>query len=297
MVATLVGATKNALKEHLPNGTEPTEPEWRGYLKDSFRSVWIGLAGLDRAGQQGRLAPKLAEIFGLDHTTANFRLTTDVELLPAVSEDSSSVVVLIAGTGSVAMRYTRREGQYVRVARSGGWGHILGDEGGGYSIGLDAIKHTLGVLEEMTLGLHSQDLSEFEDAIIRQLGCHVADDGSIDLLTDILSQNRMQNVKARIAGVAETVLKLAPGNKTAMAIVEDQVASLVNNALSRLVDPRCSSYVAPEESEIVLAGGLMKNEGYQQALQRQFAQRGLNFRSVLVVDDVAAAGAKYLSLQ
>lgn len=243
------------------------------------------------------MAPKLAEIFGLDHTTANFRLTTDVELLPAVSENNSSVVVLIAGTGSVAMRYTRREGQYVRVARSGGWGHILGDEGGGYSIGLDAIKHTLGVLEEMTLGLHSQDLGEFEHAIVRQLGCPVADDGSIDLLTDILSQNRTLNVKARIAGVAETVLKLTPGNKTAMAIVEEQVVSLVNNALSRLVDPRCSSYVAPEESEIVLAGGLMKNAEYQEALQRQFAQRGLNFRSVLVVDDVAAAVAKYLSLQ
>ena len=297
VVATVVGAARNALKDHLLSGIEPTEPEWRGYLKTSFRSAWIGLAGLDRAGLRGMLAPKLAEIFGLDHTTANFRLTTDVDLLSAVVKESSSVMVLIAGTGSVAMRYTRNEDRYVCVARSGGWGHILGDEGGGYSIGLDAIKHTLVALEEKTLGLRD-DLDEFEHAIIKQLGCHAADDGSIDLLTNILSQQRTQSIKPRIAGVAETVLKLtlAPGNKTAMAIAESQVFRLVNT-LSRLVDSRCSSYVAPEETEIVLAGGLMKNERYRQALQQQFARRGWYFRRVHVVDDVAAAGAQSLTLQ
>ncbi|KAJ5142392.1 hypothetical protein N7476_003748 [Penicillium atrosanguineum] len=294
VVATLVGAARNALKNHLPSGMEPTEPEWRGYMKTCFRSAWIGLAGLDRAGLQRTLAPRLAEIFGLDHTTANFRLTTDVDLLSAVGKESSSVMVLIAGTGSVAMRYTRNEDRYVRVARSGGWGHILGDEGGGYSIGLDAIKETLTALEEKTLGLR-EDLGEFEHAIIKQLGCRAADDGSFDLLTDILSRHRTQSIKLRIAGMAETVLKLAPGNKTAMAIVETQALNLVNT-LNRLVDRRCSSYVAAEESEIVLAGGLMKNDGYRQALQEQFAQRGLHFRRIHVVDDVAAAGAKSLSL-
>lgn len=296
-MATLVGAARNALKKHLPRGTEPTEPEWQGYLRNSFRSVWIGLAGFDRAGLQGTLAPKLAAIFGLDHTSVHFRVTTDVDLLPAVAKDSSSVMVLIAGTGSVAMRYTRIEERYVRVARSGGWGHILGDEGGGYSIGLNAIKHTLVVLEEKTLGLRSEHLGDLEHAIIKQLGCHAVDDGSIDLLTDILSRQPTQSIKFRIAGVAETVLKLAHGNETATDIVETQVSSLVNNTLSRLMDCQCKSYVAPEETEIILAGGLMKNEGYRQALQRHFTQRGFNFRSSHFVDDVAAAGAKSLSLQ
>jgi hypothetical protein len=57
-----------------------------------------------------------------------------------------------------------------------------------------------------------------------------------------------------------------------------------------------AGYVAPEEFEIVLAGGLTRNEGCQQALLRQFIQRGLHFPS-LVVDDVAAAGAKRISLR
>ncbi|KAJ5669925.1 N-acetylmuramic acid 6-phosphate etherase [Penicillium maclennaniae] len=120
----------------------------------------------DRGDLQGMLAPKLAEIFGLGHTTANFRLNTDVDLLLAVAKKGSSAVVLIAGTGSVAMQYTRNEDQHLRVARCGGWSHVLGDEGSGYTIGLDTIKHTLVALEEKIFGLR-EDLDDFEHANIK----------------------------------------------------------------------------------------------------------------------------------
>lgn len=298
-VATLVAAVKNALKEHLSGGVEPTESRWQDYLQKCFRSVWIGLAGLDRPGLHGELAPKLGKTFGLDHTTPNFRLSSDVDLLPAAvpaSNESASVVVLVAGTGSVAMRYTWSEDRgYVRVARSGGWGHMLGDEAGGYSIGLEAIKHTLVVLEEITLGLRVQELGKLEDAIVKHFGCRTSEDGSIDLLSNVLSQHHAQSTKSRIADVAEAVLRLAPCDRTAMAIINNQILGLVNCTLSRLVDYRCTSYVMPEESELVLAGGLMRNEGYRTALQRQLVQRGLHFRGIRVVDDVAAVGVSYLA--
>lgn len=299
MEATLVAAVKNALKDHLPGGVQPTESRWRDYLQKCFRSVWIGLAGSDRAGLHGELAPKLGKTFGLDHTAPNFRLSSDVDLLPAAvpaGNGSASVVVLVAGTGSVAMRYSWSEDRgYVRVARSGGWGHMLGDEAGGYSIGLEAIKHTLVVLEEMTLGLRVQELGELEDAVIKHFGCPPSEDGSIDLLSNVLSQNHAQSAKARIADVAETVLRLASRDQTAMTIINNQISCLVNSTLSRLVDYRCTSYVAPEDSELVLAGGLMRNEGYRTALQRQLVQRGLHFRGIRVVDDVAAVGVRTLA--
>ena len=48
-------------------------------------------------------------------------------------------VVIISGTGSIAYgRNTRNEG-----ARSGGWGHVLGDEGSGFWIGRAAIRAVL----------------------------------------------------------------------------------------------------------------------------------------------------------
>lgn len=297
MVSTLLTATKNAVKEHIPE-EGLTESGWKRYLQTLFRSVWIGLAGLDRAGLQAALAPKLSEIFGLDHTTAAFRLTSDVDLLPATvsaKENHPPVLVLIAGTGSVGMRYTwNQDAGYVRVARSGGWGHILGDAGGGYSIGSEAIKYTLAELEERALGMHSHPLGDLELAVVEKLECPTEEDGSIDLLTEILSRQHTQNIKTRIAGVAETVLRLAPGNDAARAIVEDQVTRLIRSTLDRLTDSRCNNFTATEESELVLTGGLMKNEAYQAVLRRQLEERKLRFRAIRLVDDVAGAAVKCL---
>lgn len=298
VVTTLVDATKSALKGHLPSGMDPSDAEWKQYLRSCFNSVWIGLAGLDRPGLHETLAPTLAEVFGLDHTMSNFRLTSDVDLLPAsvsVHKNPSSVLVLIAGTGSVAMRYARTKGQgHVRMARSGGWGHMLGDEGGGYSIGLEAIKHTLLVLEEQTLGLRPRALGKFEDAVINQLGCAASKDGRIDVLSDLLSGHRQETVKTRIAQLAETVLEMASHDNTANAIVKDQTAHLVTKTLGRLTDPKSTGYAVPQETVLVLAGGLMRNEWYQQVLREQLDQQGLQFEGVRVVDNVAATGATFL---
>ncbi|KAJ5668689.1 hypothetical protein N7462_009759 [Penicillium macrosclerotiorum] len=291
VMATLVEATKSALKAHLPDPlSKLTQAEWKHHLRSCFNSAWIGLAGLDRAGVKDALAPKLAEIFGLDPATKSFCLTNDVDLLPAsIPVDKSippvSTLVLIAGTGSISMRYSWTEDLgYHRVARSGGWGHILGDEGGGYSIGLAAIKQTLAVLEEQTLGLRP-GLGQFEHAVVKKLGCEKANDGNINLLNDLLAPHEPQIAKARIAGVAEVVLNLVPSDQTAQDIVTKQIEYLVSKTLGRLLDSRSTGYTVPEQTQLVLAGGLIKNQGYQDLLKSQLSQQGLGFRGIHVVGD------------
>ncbi|KAJ5613373.1 hypothetical protein N7510_006567 [Penicillium lagena] len=297
-MATLFDTIKSALEDQLPAGAEFTESMWKEYIRTCFHSVWIGLAGLDRAGFSVNLAPKLEELFGLDYNAGQIRLTNDVDLLTAAvatSHHAPAAVVLIAGTGSVAMRYTWAAKQgFVRVARSGGWGHLLGDEGGGYAIGLEAIKHTLVVLEEIALGLRTQEFGELEEGVVQQLGCRAIADSNIDLLNAVLCHRSDKSVKARISTIAQTVLNLAGFNETATAIVENQVAFLVNNTFVRLFDPRCREYTPPEECELVLSGGVMRHAEYQKALQRRLADRGLRFRSTEIVDDAASAGARYL---
>lgn len=297
-VTTLLDAIKSALKDQVPSGAKFTEPMWKEYIRTCFHAVWVGLAGLDRAGFSINLASKLEELFGLDYNAGQIRLTNDVDLLTAsvaTSHHVRAAVVLIAGTGSVAMRYTwAAEQGLVRVARSGGWGHLLGDEGGGYAIGLEAIKRTLVVLEEIALGLRTQELGELEQRVVQQLGCRVVADSNIDLLNAVLCQRSDKGVKARISTIAQTVLNLARANETATAIVENQVAFLVNNTFVRLFDPRCRGYTPPEDCELVLSGGLMRNAEYQKALQRRLADRGLCFRSTKIVDNAASAGAKCL---
>ncbi|KAJ5702013.1 hypothetical protein N7488_009561 [Penicillium malachiteum] len=300
ILATLTQATLDALRKHPSYAKESIMSNERDYLKSCFQSVWIGLAGMDRAGLSDILAPRLANLFGLEEKQMTFKLTNDVNLLTALGsadQTKRSTLVLIAGTGSVAIRYNWSDNKsYNCVARAGGWGHLLGDEGGGYSIGLAAIRHTLDILEQRRLGLGPNTLSDFDQAVLDKLGCSIGDNDDIDLLSEILSQRGTQNAKARIAGLAETVLELGD-EKIAQAIIDQQTSTIVSKTLGRLVDPRSTGYVAPEETELVLFGGLMKNKIYQQRIQKILSHKGLEFRGIQVVDNVAGMVAKYMVSQ
>lgn len=294
VIATLLEATKSALKNVLPSGMEQTESSWENYVQGCFSSVWIGLAGLDRAGLEGLLAPKLRQAFGITEEK-NFRLTNDVDQLTAavpLTHGTPSVLVLIAGTGSVAMRFgwSQEQERYTRSARSGGWGHMLGDEGGGYSIGMLAIQHTMEVFENITLGLDNNG-DELSKAVAERLGC--ADSRSASLLNNILAQTR--GMKSRIASVAQVVLELMDKNETAAAIVNSQVEKLVGGTLARLVKPQSIGYQPSEGTVLVLAGGLMKSDKFRAVLDQQLDLHKFCFQRTVVVEDAAYVGARYLT--
>jgi N-acetylmuramic acid 6-phosphate etherase len=294
---TLFSATQSALRERLAAAPDQADMPLKEYIQTCFKSAWIGLAGIDRSGFREALIPKVSELFGLP-AGKELRLTNDVDLLAAAMEQhpvAASAVVAIAGTGSVAMRYARMDGSYVRVARSGGWGHILGDEGGGYAIGLQAIKHTLTSLEERKLGLRQEPLGELEKKVLTHLGCADPGDGNIDLLSELLVQNRTQSLKSRIAGVAEVVLNTTETEKTAAAIVDSQARFFVEHTLGRLVDPKCGGYAPSEESGLILSGSIMKNSTYRASILTKLADKGASFKYVETVNDAVSTGASVLA--
>jgi glucosamine kinase len=94
-----------------------------------FQAAWIGLAGVDRPNDRDRLLPHLNTLAAL------VRLTNDAELA-LTGLDGAVGVAVIAGTGSIAVGRDATG----RMARSGGWGHIMGDEGSGYELGRLALK-------------------------------------------------------------------------------------------------------------------------------------------------------------
>jgi glucosamine kinase len=67
------------------------------------------------------------------------RVVTDAEAALHDAFRDGPGIVLIAGTGSVAWG----RGPDGRVARAGGWGALLGDEGSGYALGLGALRAVL----------------------------------------------------------------------------------------------------------------------------------------------------------
>ena len=63
-------------------------------------------------------------------------VVNDALIALAAGAGDTPGIVIIAGTGSIAYgRNARRD-----AARSGGWGHIIGDEGSGYWIGREALS-------------------------------------------------------------------------------------------------------------------------------------------------------------
>ncbi|GFF51897.1 N-acetylmuramic acid 6-phosphate etherase [Aspergillus udagawae] len=288
VVQTLMAATKEALA---------TIPSSECHLQSLFKSVWIGLAGIDRKNFRESLLPKLCLLFGL--TEKEIRLTNDVDLLAAAAsphQDCSSAIVVIAGTGSVAMRYNRSDdgNEYSRVARSGGWGHILGDEGGGYAIGLEAIKYTLAVLEEMRLGIRIKPLGRLEEAVLKGLGCATCGPKQIDLVSEILVQQHKQTIKSRIAGVAQVVLSMNGQDDTASTIVGRQIDYLANRTVGRLLDPACAGYVPTERTGLILSGSILNNQPYQDQFLDVLKKKGARFAYIERVSDAGLLGVKHL---
>jgi N-acetylglucosamine kinase-like BadF-type ATPase len=93
-----------------------------------------GAAGCDTESGRSRMADLLRPLL----PGARVEVVHDTRLVLAAAGLDAGIV-LIAGTGSVAWGRTPSGEE----ARAGGWGHLLGDEGGGYWVAREAIRRAL----------------------------------------------------------------------------------------------------------------------------------------------------------
>jgi len=108
-------------------------------------------AGLDAAsvvfesacfGMSGGPEDKRTILAGILRTP-RLTVTDDAAIALAGATASGQGIITIAGTGSIAFG-RNAEG---RTARAGGWGHIFGDEGGGFDIARQALRAVLRMEE------------------------------------------------------------------------------------------------------------------------------------------------------
>lgn len=97
-----------------------------------IRAACFGLAGADRASEHAMLLESLQKHL----PNARIQIVNDAVLLLAAGTPQGWGIGIISGTGSICFGKTRD----ARTARAGGWGYILGDEGSGYMLGLDALR-------------------------------------------------------------------------------------------------------------------------------------------------------------
>ena len=94
-------------------------------------AICLGIAGVDRESDAAAVRAIMRRI-GLKARTL---VVNDALIALVAGAGEQPGVVIVAGTGSIA--YGRDAAN--RAARAGGWGYILGDEGGGFWIGRAAL--------------------------------------------------------------------------------------------------------------------------------------------------------------
>lgn len=111
-----------------------------GLTAESIHNVVLGISGAGRVADRSSLTTAL-------QTTArkkkfplnNIIVETDARIALEAAFAGGAGIIIIAGTGSVAL-YRTEDG---KVLRAGGWGRLLGDEGSGFAVGRDGLNAVL----------------------------------------------------------------------------------------------------------------------------------------------------------
>ncbi|MNI03117.1 Glucosamine kinase GspK [compost metagenome] len=120
------------------------------HLRELIQEVWstlayepkncigitIGLAGVDTAEEKQKVLHALDLYMKQLNIHVPIWISNDAEIGLMATLGKQEGIVAISGTGSIVYGITS-EGHKVRV---GGWGHLLGDQGSGYQIGLASIR-------------------------------------------------------------------------------------------------------------------------------------------------------------
>jgi N-acetylglucosamine kinase-like BadF-type ATPase len=178
-----------------------SSPEVKGA---QWKAIVLGLSGISTKEEQDTVYQYLQiyrEERGL-HFDCSLQNDAQIALMATLGREEG--IVAISGTGSIVFGLTPAAEQY----RAGGWGHVLGDEGSGYDIGLRTLKAVTrscdGILPptrmtELLLqeygfsavsdlrsyiykdSVHKSDIAKFAE--IGVLACEQGDSAAFDLVT------------------------------------------------------------------------------------------------------------------
>jgi glucosamine kinase len=196
--------------------------------------VCAGAAGADSPEGAHRLRSVLGPLLG----SARLEVVHDAHLILAAAGLDHGIAV-ISGTGSVAWGRTP-DG---RAARAGGWGYLLGDDGSGYGVARDAVRHAL------TLADRGEPADLLSTALLTACG--------VPTPHALLDHFYANAERRHWAQKSEVVFGLADaGERVSLRIVDHAAACLAD-----LVRQVHHSLGQPTGLPVVLGGGVFANQG------------------------------------
>lgn len=143
-------------------------------------------------------------------------IENDVFMAREAAFAGAAGIVLIAGTGSMAVA-ADADGKLVR---SGGWGHIFGDEGSSHWLGREALSLASQALDDRI------SARPFADGILAAIGVS-------DHMPDILAwANELEHPRSGIAALAQAVSNLAAAGDPVATMLLEAAIDHLNRHLS-----------------------------------------------------------------
>lgn len=236
-----------------------------------FDYAYLGLSGVNFPSDIQTLVDALKysplnSIFGRGFTVIN-----DSQLaLKAGLPETDQGMVLLAGTGSNCVGLTNQG----RLFQSGGWDHILADEGSGYDIGLRTLKAVTRSLDGRG------EATKLSQAVMQHLQVH-----NLEQLHDLVY--RQYTTKKAIATLAKLTERPAEeADHVAQSILNHSV-----NELLKMVDAVMTELEwRNSPTSLVLVGSTILENSY---MRRRFEAevRRINPQTRTTVPEVSSASA------
>jgi N-acetylglucosamine kinase-like BadF-type ATPase len=197
-------------------------------------AICLGIAGVDRPRDAEAIHGIMRRIGFKSHVL----VVNDALVALVAGAGDAPGLVIVSGTGSIAYGRDARG----RAARSGGWGYLLGDEGGGFWIGRQALAAVVRQFD-----------GRGPDTLLTSL---VLADLQLSYPTELIhaiyDRGIQRGVVARIASVVRRAADA--GDPAAIGIV-DRAASELAAAATAVLD---RLKMRGDAFRTVLAGGIFK---------------------------------------
>ncbi|HEY1308358.1 MAG TPA: BadF/BadG/BcrA/BcrD ATPase family protein [Vicinamibacterales bacterium] len=197
-------------------------------------AICIGIAGADRE-RDADLVRDVTRRLGHDVATV---VVNDALIALVAGVGERAGVVIVAGTGSIA--YGRDAAG--RAARAGGWGYLLGDEGGGFWIGRAALS---AVVRQFDRRGPATLLTEL---VLTQMGLTTP----AQVIEAVYDRGLPRHV---IAGIADVVEHATGAGDAVAAEILDRAAVELTSAAASVVT---RLQMRGEVFQTVLAGGIFR---------------------------------------
>jgi N-acetylglucosamine kinase-like BadF-type ATPase len=197
-------------------------------------AICLGIAGVDRPEDAAAVRGIMRRI---GHKTRTLVVNDALVALVAGAGDHPGVVV-VAGTGSIA--YGRDNSG--RAARAGGWGYLLGDEGGGFWIGRAALSAVVRQFD------HRGPATLLTDLVLKEM--------QLSTPSELIHAIYVQGLqRGAIAGIADVVQQASDAGDAVAADILDRAASELATAAASVVT---RLGMRGDVFPTVLAGGIFR---------------------------------------